>query len=55
MRDDVLVVGQVLGFIDLIAFSDNRATITHSLQIKEAGDINSLCQGPNSGEFMIAC
>ena len=43
VKDDILVVGQVLGFIDLISFANNRATITHSLQIKEAGDINSFC------------
>lgn len=41
-RKDVLVVGQVLGYIDVITFSSNKATVTHSLQIKEAGDINQM-------------
>ena len=39
---DKLLVGQVQGFIDVVVFEDETATIAHSLQIKEAGDINSL-------------
>ena len=54
VKDDVLVVGQVTGYIDVIHFSDIKATVTHSLQIKEAGDINAMSQGPGKGEFMIA-
>jgi len=42
-KDDVLVVGQVGGFMDVIAFSDVRATVSHSLHIQTAGDINSMC------------
>jgi len=30
-KEDVLVVGQVLGFIDVVSFSQNKATVTHSL------------------------
>lgn len=45
MRPDVLIVGQVLGYVDVLSFADNKAIVTHSLQIKEAGDINQICQG----------
>ena len=55
VRDDVLIVGQVQGHIDVITFTDAQATVTHSLCIKQAGDINSMCQGPGLGQFMIAC
>ena len=55
VKDDVLVVGQVGGYMDVVQFTDTHATVTHSLQIKEAGDINSMQPAPGDGCFMIAC
>ena len=55
VKDDVLVIGQVGGYIDVIHFSDTKATVTHSLQIKEAVYINSMAKGVGTGEFMIGC
>ena len=50
-----MIVGQVLGFIDVLLFAEQKATVTHSLQIKEAGDINNMSQGTGTGVVMIAC
>ena len=50
-----MVVGQVLGYIDVISFSKGKAIITHSLQIKEAGDINSMANAEAPTQFIIAC
>ena len=52
-RDDVLVIGQVAGFIDVFHLTETTANVTHSLQIKEAGDINSMAKGPDRGSQMI--
>jgi hypothetical protein len=50
-----LVIGQVSGYIDVVHFSNEKAVVSHSLQIKEAGDINSMAFASNPSEFMIAC
>jgi len=50
-----LIVGQVEGYIDIIKFVGNRAHITHSLQISEAGDINQLVDTGKERELMIGC
>lgn len=42
VSDEYLVVGQAGGFIDVIRINGREATITHSLQINEAGDVNEL-------------
>ena len=44
----------MLGYLDVISFADNKAVVTHSLQIKEAGDINTIVQGMDTGECLIA-
>ena len=54
IRNDILTVGQVLGYLDVLSFADNKAVATHSLQIKEAGDINTIVQGKENGECLIA-
>ena len=54
VRNDILTVGQVLGYLDVLSFADNKAVVTHSLQIKEAGDINSIVQGNTPGECLVA-
>jgi len=41
--------------MDVVQFKGSAATVTHSLQIKQAGDINSMCQAPGENHFMIAC
>ena len=39
----------------MITFSNKMATVTHSLQIKEAGDINTMAFANVNGQFLIAC
>ena len=40
MKPSFLVIGQVKGYIDVLHFTGNKPTLTHSLYIDEAGDIN---------------
>ena len=55
VKDDVLVVAQMEGYIDLVHFPENnRAIVTHSLRVEEAGNINCMSLGAGEGEFMIA-
>ena len=55
MRSDVLVVGQVEGYIDVVKFIGTDPHVTHSVQIEEAGDINNMAFANKQGEFIMAC
>ena len=52
---DRLVIGQAGGYLDVIRFNGNKATLTHSLCINEAGDINELAHASQPLELMIGC
>ena len=53
--DEYLVVGQAGGFIDVIRIGGKQATVTHSLQINEAGDINELALTAQLNELVVGC
>ena len=44
-----------MGYIDVLSFGSQKATVTHSLHIKEAGDINSMVVGKEAGEVLVSC
>ena len=55
VRGHFIVAGQVLGFFDVASIVEGKNSVTHSLQIEQAGDVNCLTQGPNLGDIMVAC
>ena len=55
VSDEYLIVGQAKGFIDVIKCKGGKATITHQLQINEAGDINELTLSAKPLEIVIGC
>lgn len=54
-RPDQLVIGQDFGYLDVLSFGSAKVTVTHSLCIKAAGDINDMVVGKEAGEFLVAC